>query len=410
MPGNQAVVAPDSISGTEKINESRMRYYRLKRVRDEMRQRGYGAAILFDPVNIRYATDCRNMQIWTMRNPARYCLVVADGPTIMFEIGGRSHHAEGIETIDEVRCARPWFYYYSGNDTIKHAREWAAEIRDIVYQHHGKQETIVAIDRCDAEGVHALKESGLRAANGEELMQQARRIKSEDEISAIVAAVEVCEIGISRMQTALRPGISEIALWSIMHQSNIELGGEYLETRLLNSGPRTNPWYQEASTKLIEAGELVATDSDLVGPRGYGADICRTFLCGDKSPTHEQRELYRRAHEQVMFNMGLLQVGRSFREIAAAAMYLPEEYHQFHRIAHGSGMGIGEYPAIGKRPGFEDSFVHEGVIEEGMVLCVGSYAGKQDGRQGVRLEQTVVIRSSGPELLSNLSFDDQFLS
>lgn len=387
-----------------------MRRYRLSRVREEMRLRGYGAVVLFDPVNIRYATDCRNMQIWSMRNPARYCLVVADGPVIMFEIGGRAHHAEGLGTIDEVRSARPWFYYYSGNDTARYAREWATELRDIICRHHGEREVVVAIDQCDAEGVHALAEQGLSTASGQELMQQARRIKSEDEVAAISAAVEVCEIGIERMQGALRPGMSEIALWSIMHQTNIELGGEYMETRLLSSGRRTNPWYQEASTKLIEAGELVALDSDLVGPRGYGADICRTFLCGDQPATGEQRNLYRRAHDQVVFNVSLLQVGRSFREIADKAMYLPEEYHQFHRIAHGHGMGIGEYPAIGKRPGFDDSFVHDGLIEEGMVLCVGSYAGRKSGTQGVRLEQKVVIRASGPELLSLSTLDERLLS
>ena len=95
------------------------------------------------------------------------------------------------------------------------------------------------------------------------------------------------------MEAALKPGISENELWAELHRGNIARGGEWIETRLLSSGPRTNPWFQECSSRIIEAGDLVAFDTDLIGPYGFCADLSRTWLCGDGPPSDEQRDLYR---------------------------------------------------------------------------------------------------------------------
>ena len=71
---------------------------------------------------------------------------------------------------------------------------------------------------------------------------------------------------------------------------------------MLSSGPRTNPWMQECSGRVIEAGDLVSYDTDLIGPYGYCSDISRSFLCGDAKPSEAQRRVYRLAREQIEFN------------------------------------------------------------------------------------------------------------
>jgi Xaa-Pro aminopeptidase len=96
----------------------------------------------------------------------------------------------------------------------------------------------------------------------------AKKVKSAEELAAIRNVITVCEEGIRRMRQALVPGITEQALWSHLHQANIELGGEWIETQLLTSGPRTNPWYQECSDRIIENGDIVSFDTDLVGAHG----------------------------------------------------------------------------------------------------------------------------------------------
>ncbi|MDE1993221.1 MAG: aminopeptidase P family protein [Rhizobiaceae bacterium] len=391
------------------LDIQRLHRYRIRRLQSTMDAHVCDALLLFDPVNIRYASGARNMQIWTMRNPGRYCLVLRSGKIILFEMGGRVQHAAGLPVIDEVRTAQPWFYYYGGSESPVHAANFAAEIADIVgCDGNGIVRPRIFVDRIDRQGLIALERTGLTATdNAQELMERARSIKSEDEIVATRMAIDVCEAGIARIRQELRPGVTELALWSEMHQVNIELGGEYLETRLLTSGLRTNPWHQEASHKKIESGEMVSFDCDLIGPLGYGADLSRAFVCGN-APTVEQKDLYRRAYDQITFNTQLLQVGAPFSEIIRKALYLPDDYHQWHRIAHGNGMSTGEYPAIGRRPGFADGAIHQGSIEEGMILCVGTFVARKDGGEGVKLEHQLVIRSTGPEQLSSSLYEPEF--
>src|SRR5690606_23347872 len=103
-----------------------------------------------------------------------------------------------------------------------------------------------------------------------------------------------------------------------LHRGNIARGGEWIETRLLSSGPRTNPWFQECSARIIEAGDLVAFDTDLIGPYGYCADISRSWVC-NADPSVEQAELHTIATDQLARNADLVRPGRTFRELAERA-------------------------------------------------------------------------------------------
>lgn len=89
----------------------------------------------------------------------------------------------------------------------------------------------------------------------------------------------------------LRPGISEPALWSALQQSVIADGGDDVETRLLTSRERTDPWRPEAGSRVIGRHELVALDTDIVGFYGYCAGSSRTFHAGPDAPKAAHREL-----------------------------------------------------------------------------------------------------------------------
>jgi len=96
------------------------------------------------------------------------------------------------------------------------------------------------------------------------------------------ASLEVCEKGVQLMRNELKAGITEDELWSLLHKTNIEHGGEWIECRMLTSGQRTNPWMQESSNKVIQQGDIVSFDTDMVGLYGYCADISRAFVEGHK--------------------------------------------------------------------------------------------------------------------------------
>lgn len=112
----------------------------------------------------------------------------------------------------------------------------------------------------------------------------------------------------------------------MLHQSVIAQNGDYVETRLLNAGERTNPWFQETTDNVIGVNELIALDTDVVGCHGYYSDFSRTFHSGAGKPTATQGELYKIAFEQVHHNMGILRPGMTFRDCADAAWDIPEKY------------------------------------------------------------------------------------
>ena len=395
---------------SESIDQVALRAYRLRRVRERLRQQDCAAAVLFDPINIRYATGSRNMAVWTLHNHVRYAFVPAEGLPVLFEFGGGrlATPAEDLETVGELRPPRGWTYFYSGDEKSAHVKLWAEELVELLERTGGGNRR-VAFDHLDPLGLHAIEEHQVTVLDGEALMERARLIKSAEEIACIRLAIAVAELGMTRMQEALRPGMTENALWSILHQTNIEHDGEWIETRLLSSGPRTNPWMQESSPRAIEDGDLVAFDTDMIGPNGYCADISRSYLCGDGRGTAEQRALYTASAEQLAHNFEQLRPGRTYREAVEAEWVFPEHYlHYRYGFAHGVGMAD-EFPFLPNQAGIDRLSNPDDVLEPGMVLSIESYIGEVGGREGVKLEDQVLITEDGPELLSGYPLEERLL-
>jgi Xaa-Pro aminopeptidase len=383
--------------------------YRQQRVRQEMAKLNVAALILSDPVNIRYATGTRNMQVFSQRNaPARYLLLTQDR-SILYEFTGCLHLADGFETVDEVRPASTASFVAAGpaiaDAEVAWARDMAGTIRELV-----GADAIIGMERLNIGAGIALAEQGLRIIDAQYPVELARSIKSDEEIKCIVASLRATETAVGKLREAIRPGITENELWAVMHQSVIEQNGDYIETRLLNSGPRTNPWFQESANKVVGDNELIALDTDAVGCHGYYADFSRTFHAGPDKPTPYQRELYQTAYEQVQHNIDLLQPGISFREYSERAWAIPRRFfdNRYYLSAHGVGM-TGEYPYLYHRADYADAG-YDGIVEPGMTLCVESYIGEKDGNEGVKLEQQILITENGNRLLSEFPFEADLLN
>jgi Xaa-Pro aminopeptidase len=390
------------------IDMPRLRGYRLARVREQLIERDYAACVLFDPINIRYATGTRNMSVFTQHSPDRYVFVPAEGPVVLFDGYMANHPIDASETVDERRPATTWYFEVKGPRVLEAARRWGDEIADLLARHGGGNRRL-ALDRLAPVGYEPLTRHGIELFDAQEPLERARAIKSPDEVACMSVSISACEAGMARMREALKPGLSENALWSRLVQANIELGGEWMETRLLASGGRTNPWYQECGEKLIRTGDLVAFDTDLIGPFGYCADISRTFHCGPGRPTAEQRRLYAHAHEQIQTNLEFLRPGVAFRELAERSWPIPEEFlaNRYMCLYHGVGLAD-EYPDIVHPLDWEETG-YDGVLEENMTLCVESYIGAVGGAEGVKLEEQVLITADGPQLLSLFPFEESLL-
>jgi Xaa-Pro dipeptidase len=399
----------DQLKTQAPIDLAAVRAYRLGRVRRQMAAYSLDACILLDPVNIRYATGARNMQVFHARNPARYLFVPQSGPVILHEFTGCAHLAEGLETIDEIRPAITASYAAAGDGIATVEAAWAGQVASLVREHCGAR-AAVGIERPNAGAAVALRDEGFHLSDAQGPIERARAVKSAEELKCVRASVAATEVGVARLRDAIRPGLSENELWSVLHQSVIALGGDYVETRLLSSGPRTNPWFQETGERRLAENELVALDTDVVGCHGYYCDFSRTFHTGPGEPTRQQRELYQVAHEQVHFNMGILRPGVSFREYSELAWRIPERFvaNRYYLSAHGCGM-TGEYPYLYHRMDFDESG-YDGIVEPGMTICVESYIGEEGGPEGVKLEQQLLITDDGHELISTFPFEAGLLN
>ncbi|TWH01143.1 Xaa-Pro aminopeptidase [Mesorhizobium sp. J18] len=381
-----------------------MRKLRLERIRHELTRRDYAGILLYDPLNIRYAADHTNMQVWTAHNASRYLFVATEGPSVLFEFQNCFHLSDHTGMVDEVRPAKSMIYMFAGDDSVGAARDWAAEIADLATAHGGGNRRL-AVDHLDPEPAAALSACGISIHNGEAVMERVRMIKTEHELRCMRRAIHSCERAVAEMEAALTPGISENELWAVLHRGNLVRGGEWAETRLLASGPRTNPWFQECSARIIENGDLVAFDTDLIGPYGYCCDISRTWLAGDGQPTNEQRDLYRIAADQIAYNTGLIKPGVTLLELSQTCRLPPPDCrpNRYGVLIHGVGL-CDEYPSV-YHPEDIDEHAPEEPLQPGMVLCVESYTGRLGGREGVKLEEQVLVTETGTEKLSSYPLD-----
>ena len=281
--------------------------------------------------------------------------------------------------LTNIACITPFIIFSAGSRAAEKAAKFAEVIADLMVAHGGGNSRL-AVDRLSDIGCAALRKRGLSIHDGQAVLEHARAVKSDGELALMQKSIAVCETGVRRMREATAPGMTENALWALLHHANIEHGGEWLETRLLSSGARTFPWFRESSMRRLEAGDMVCLDTDLIGPYGYCADMSRSWMCGDAPPSDAQKRLYALAHAQIEYNKSILKAGLSFREIAQKAWQIPDEFidHRYSVLIHGVGLAD-EYPSIQHACDFA-ARGYDGVTQENMTLCVESYIGSTKNR------------------------------
>jgi len=385
----------------DEINFDKLRSYRLDRVKKELEKNNLEACILFDPVNIRYALDTVNMSVYNMHNLTRYCFVPVSGPVILYEYFNCEILSKHLNLIDEIRPAITWDYFSNGDQANLELKKWINEVKELSNSYFKSKK--IAIDVINGPAVSALNQENIKVVDAKLILEQARVIKSPEELKCMKAAIDVAEIGVTKMRNELKAGMTEDELWSILHKTNIEHGGEWIECRILSSGERTNPWMQESSNKVIQKGEIVSFDTDMVGPYGYCADISRAFVEGNIF-NDDQKKLYQMAVEQISHNVRLIKAGVSFKEFTEKSWVLPEEYYgnRYSVMVHGIGL-CDEWPAI-RYP--TDGGERSGTFEKNMTITVESYIGKTGGKEGVKLEQQYLVGENNLELMSHHPLED----
>ncbi|MEQ9487467.1 MAG: Xaa-Pro peptidase family protein [Alphaproteobacteria bacterium] len=393
-------------SATLKASRHALFQARAERLRETMRRVGVPVVLILDPNNILYATGASNMTLFTQRTPARYLLLFADGPSILYEYFGCEHLADGLPTIDEVRPAEGLCRISSNGDPRGAAKRFAEEIASTV-RSIDKSIDRIAVDRFPFEAIDALRAQGFILTDSDAAFLPARTIKLPIEMPYMREAMRRVHKAIHSLEARIEPGASENEVWAVYHFGLMAKEGQYVSTRLFQSGERTFPYFQESSERILKKGDLVCLDTDALGYEGYAVDFSRSFLCGDGKPSDEQRRLYGLAREQLETNANAMRPGIAFEELADKAWPVPEEHQdsRYYCVGHGLGMS-GEYPNIPHRREGKP-YPIDGHVEPGMVICLESYIGSKNSGQGVKLENQYLVSEDGIERLSHYHFDDR---
>jgi Xaa-Pro aminopeptidase len=379
--------------------------YRLARLRQVMAEKNINLCILANPISLRYAIDFDEYQVFQAHIPTCYLFVPIEGPLVMH--GATSQDFPNVASYQRPRFISP---FDGGFDLREKTRLFANDVKSFIAKHQLHQAgNVIALERFTPLAVQALVSMGLVVTDADCVVEQAKVIKSSTEIECIKHSIAVTEYGMNLMQANTRAGMTERQLWSILHQVNVANNGCWMEGHMLSSGPRTNPWLQEATERVIEQGDMIAFDTDLIGPRGYMADISRSWVCGGGTGTQAQRDAYQHAFDEVHFNIDIIKPGMSFAELAEKSFKRKKIYQHNHYVCvyHGAGLSD-EYPKIY----YQDDWAkdgYDGVVEINTVLCVESYSGAKGGTVGVKLEQMVLVNETGTQVLTHYPFEDSLI-
>ncbi len=377
--------------------------YRLSRLRQSMAKKNISLVILQNPVSLRYAIDFDEYQLFQSHIPTCYLFVPIEGPIVMHGSVRRD-----FPNVDEYK--RPCFISpFDGGVELKDKAElFCKELKQFTGEYC--QNNQIGIERMSPEVFNTLRDANFQLTDAECILEQAKKIKCVTEIECIKNSILVAEHGIKLMHENSVEGISERQLWSILHKVNIANNGSWIDGHMLSSGPRTNPWLQEAKNRIIMKGDMIAFDTDLIGPSGYMADISRSWICEGGKGNTEQRIAYQHAYDEVNFNIELIKSGMSFLELSKKAFERNKAFKANHYpcVFHGAGL-TDEYPKIYYQEDWQRDG-YDGLIEPNMVLCVESYSGKIDGEVGVKLEEMVLVNENGVERLSHYPFEESLLN
>jgi Xaa-Pro dipeptidase len=380
-----------------------LRIERLARLQVAMRNHGIEVCVLFNEPNVRYATGASAMPVYSMSTFVRCAVVPQEGTPILFE-HANSMHRSALRAPD-VRPMRAWEFY---DDPQAEADRWVEETLGAIRE-LGVEGEEVAVDRLGAPAYVALEHRGVAIQDSAPVTQEARRIKTPQELRLLEMNASMVMDMLVAFEAAIAPAVSERELLAVLTDAMVRGGGEYLATTTVCSGPNTNPWRAEATDRHLDAGDLVYVDTDTVGIGGMFSCVSRTFPVGDADPAPEVRDTYRSSYEWLQAMETLVRPGVSCAELASLAPPIPERFlaQRYECMIHGIGLEE-ENPSVCHPQDRQSN--GDTVIEENMALVVELYAGEVGSTHGVKLGDQVVVTNEGCRVLCPFPFSARLLA
>jgi Xaa-Pro aminopeptidase len=411
VPARPLAPAPGrmNVDFEERIDFARLRGYRLDRARAAMEAAGLGALLVFDNNNIRYLTGVAIGE-WTRDKLCRYALYTRTGELVLWDFGSAAvHHQLYCPWLKPENCVAAFSTMRGAAPPASGlTAKQVAEINDRLAQ-AGVAGEPVGVDFAEVPTFFELTKQRLDIRDGQQVMLDAREIKSRDEIALLSTAAAMVDGTYADIAEALRPGVRENEIVALASQRLYEMGSDDVESVNAVSGERCNPHPHNFSDRMIRPGEQAFFDI-MHAYNGYRTCYYRCFAVGWSTPS--QRDAYAKAREWIDAAIEMIKPGVSTDQVArlwptAEAIGLPDERTAFGlQFGHGLGLALHERPIISRLTSLDAPME----IKEGMVFALETYCPATDGRSAARIEEEVVVGPDGLEILTRFPAQELYVT
>ncbi len=384
-----------AVDWEERVNMERLRTERLTRVKQLLKQSEMGALLCFDMNNVRYIT-ATHIGTWAMDKLVRFTLLPQDDEPILWDFGSAARH-------HQLYC--PWLGERSraGISTLRgaypeRADDVARKIR-VELEARGLLGDPVGVDVVELPVLFALQKQGIKVVDGQRLMQEVRKIKTQDEITCITTACMMVDAAYEELYTAMRPGMRENECVGLVNKVLYDLGSEHVEGVNAISGERCSPHPHVYTDRVLRPGDPAYFDI-LHAYMGYRTCYYRTFVVG--SASQAQVDAYTRCRAYLDTALSLIKPGVTTADVvkvwprAQEFGFANEEAAFALQYGHGVGLSIWEKPIFSRLVSFD----YPEVIEEGMVFALETFWPAADGWSAARIEEQLVVTKQGCEIIT----------
>jgi Xaa-Pro aminopeptidase len=383
----------------QRVDFRRLHNYRLGRTRQALAQSDLGAILTFDQHNIRYISSTVIGE-WARDKLTRYCLLTGNGDPYVWDFGSAARHH---------RLYAPWLHHdhcRAGLLGLRGAihpnvglfRKAAEEIKSILVE-EGVADMPIGVDLVEPPMLFELQRLGLDMRDGQQMMLDARELKSQDELMLLNTSAAMVDGCYHKIAEALKPGVRESQIVALANHDLYEKGSDCVEAINAISGERCSPHPHNFTDRLLRPGDQAFFDI-IQSYMGYRTCYYRTFGVGKASVA--QKDAYKQAREWIDGAIAMIKPG--VRSDHVVECWPKAEEIGFHgemeafglEFAHGLGLGLHERPIISRL----NSFTEPTEIKAGMVFALETYCPATDGISAARIEEEVIVTDKGCQVIT----------
>jgi Xaa-Pro aminopeptidase len=388
-----------------RVDYARLREERLSRISGLLEASSLGALLCFDMANIRYVT-ATHIGTWAADKLGRFCLLPQGDKPIMWDFGSAArHHQLHSPWLGEER-SRSGITTMRGTFSPEMGRPEAVaqKVRDEL-ELAGLLSDPLGVDVVEPAVLFALQREGIEVVDGQQLLQTARMIKTEDEITLLNMSASMVDAAYHELYEAMRPGMRESDCVALVNKVLYELGSEQVEGVNAISGERCSPHPHVFSDRLLRPGDPAYFDI-LHSYMGYRTCYYRTFAVGGAS--RALVDAYKRCRYYLDVAIDEIRPGVTTDAIAklwprAQEFGFANEEDAFAlQFGHGIGLSIWEKPVFSRLVSLE----HPQLIEEGMVFALETFWPATDGWSAARIEEQLVVTATGCQVITRFPAEE----